>query len=190
MASSGESADEARHRRESQMSTLPDLVFPFLPLSVQAITLPALSKAWKKWAIKERAKERALEQAERQRMETYSNFANTNLIFFYVPLWAAQRHWNKWLWHCNKWRFAVRAVAHGDVGALPGRVSSAAAASPTASIFAYMPLCTGSCRRCSGCASAAAPGTTRRARRRRAAATSLCCSGRVPTAASGTLSRA
>ena len=38
----------ADSRRDGELHTVADLVFRYLPLGVQAITLPALSKAWKR----------------------------------------------------------------------------------------------------------------------------------------------
>ena len=46
----GRAAMEASEARESLLDTISALVFASLPLSVQAITLPALNKAWKQWA--------------------------------------------------------------------------------------------------------------------------------------------
>ena len=40
----GQAAREASEARESLLDTIAALVFAYLPLSVQAITLPALSK--------------------------------------------------------------------------------------------------------------------------------------------------
>ena len=65
------------------------VVFACLPLSVQAITLPALSKAWKQWAQEElRAEERTLEQVER----VWHGWGGRYFNSLYVPLWAAQQH--------------------------------------------------------------------------------------------------
>jgi hypothetical protein len=61
---SSEAEREASDRRAGLLHAVAALVFAYLPLSVQAITLPALSKAWKQWAQDERAKERALEQGK------------------------------------------------------------------------------------------------------------------------------
>ena len=46
------------------LTTLSPCVFPLLPLSIQAILVPALSKAWKQWAQDQGAKEHALEAAK------------------------------------------------------------------------------------------------------------------------------
>ena len=61
----GRAAREPSATRESLLETVAALVFLYLPLSIQVITLPALSKAWKQWAHDQSAKERTLEQAER-----------------------------------------------------------------------------------------------------------------------------
>ena len=104
------------HSRDSLLHIIAALVFACLPLSVQAITLPVLSKAWKQRAQEEqRAKERTLEQAERLDccgLGTYFSF--------YVPLWAAQQQERRQrgLSAAQKRRFQLRAAAHGDVGAL------------------------------------------------------------------------
>jgi hypothetical protein len=45
----------ASDRRAGLLHAISALVFAYLPLSVQAITLPALSKAWKRWAQEQRA---------------------------------------------------------------------------------------------------------------------------------------
>jgi hypothetical protein len=105
-------APEASGRRAGLLHTVAALVFAYLPLSVQAITLPALSKAWKRWAEEQRAKERALEAAER----FWRFITNDAIKAFYVPLWAA-RHHPRPLSNKQKRRFQLRAVAHGDVGA-------------------------------------------------------------------------
>ena len=84
----GQAAREASEARESLLHTIAALVFACLPLSVQAITLPALSKAWKQWAQDERAKELALEQAERVMFGGPERMA---LRIFYVPPWLAQQ---------------------------------------------------------------------------------------------------
>ena len=81
-------AAAAENERRSLLHTLASLIFAYLPLSIQAITLPALSKAWKQWAQDERAKERALEQAER--VECCALYACFDLTVFCVPLWAAK----------------------------------------------------------------------------------------------------
>ena len=86
-----------------------ELVFAYLPLSIQAITVPAVGKGWKQRAEEQRAKERTLEQAER---------FDTDLILkisFYVPLWAAQQR--PGLSDEQKRRFQARAVMHGDADA-------------------------------------------------------------------------
>ena len=46
----------ASDRHAGLLDTLAALVFDFLPLNVQAIALPALSKAWKQWAEEQRAR--------------------------------------------------------------------------------------------------------------------------------------
>ena len=65
----GQAAEQACDEGDQQtglLHTVALLVFAYLPLSIQAIAVPALSKAWKRWAQEEqRAKERALEAAER-----------------------------------------------------------------------------------------------------------------------------
>jgi hypothetical protein len=58
-----QAAREAGQAREGLLDTVAALVFAYLPLSVQALALPALSKAWKQWAQENRAQERALEEA-------------------------------------------------------------------------------------------------------------------------------
>jgi hypothetical protein len=115
MARSGLPA--ALEARESQLHTfLIELVFAFLPLSIQAITLPALSKAWKQWAEEHRAKERALEQAKGVDLYDPDADTDTDIEIFDVPLRLAQRQHD--LTDEEKRRFQLRAVAHGDVGAV------------------------------------------------------------------------
>ena len=100
----GQAAREAGQAREGLLDTIAALVFAVLPLSIQAITLPALSKSWKKWAIDERVKERALEQAsERVRI------CDQRVTLFQVPLWAAKRQ--PGLSRRKQLLFQLRAVA-------------------------------------------------------------------------------
>ena len=109
-------AGEARH---SLLHTIVELVFVCLPLSVQAITLPALSKAWQKWAQDQRAKERALEQAKDDMWcddDPQEDDGVMHVVMFDVPLWLAQRQHD--LSDAQKRRFQLRAAAHGDVGAV------------------------------------------------------------------------
>jgi hypothetical protein len=109
----GQAAREATQARESLLDTIAALVFAYLPLSVQAITLPALSKAWKRWAQDERAKERALEQAE------HAHVFGRVIPMFHVPLWAAQqRQQQQRLSDDAKRRFQLQAARHGDVDAV------------------------------------------------------------------------
>ena len=86
MASRELSAQAAREARESLLDTIAALVFVCLPLSVQAITLPALSQASKQWAEEQRAKKRALEEAKNVEIGWEPLFDS-----FWVPLWAAQQ---------------------------------------------------------------------------------------------------
>ena len=51
---------QASQARESLLHTVAALVFAYLPLSIQAISVPALNKAWKHWAEDGRVKRRAL----------------------------------------------------------------------------------------------------------------------------------
>ena len=97
----------------SQLHTLACLVLAYLPLSVQAITVRALSKAWKQWA--ERAKERALEEAKSVERKFWTGSSSTSFLI-YVPLWAAQQQ--RGLSDAKKRRFQLRAAACGDVGAV------------------------------------------------------------------------
>ena len=108
-----QAAQEASATRDSLLEILAGLVFLCLPLSVQAITLPALSKAWKQWAREQELKERALEQAERQAER--ARFYKLSFAMFRVPLWAAQQ---RTLTDEQKQRFQQRAAAHGDVAAV------------------------------------------------------------------------
>ena len=63
-ASSSSARGSAQPRsREELIRGLALQIFPLLPLSIQAITVPVLGKAWKQWAEEQRAKERALEGA-------------------------------------------------------------------------------------------------------------------------------
>ena len=97
-------AEEEEEERD--LHTLAQLIFPHLPLSVQAITLPALSKAWKQWAQEQRAKERTLEGAE-----TVGFLGLGDVFMFFVPLWAAQRQQlSEW----QKRRAQLAAAAHGS----------------------------------------------------------------------------
>ena len=105
---------EPSEARESLLHTIAELVFLYLPLSAQAITLPALSKGWQQWAREREAKERALQQAERVSIGLWPSF-----LSFWVPLWAAQqRQQAQQLSDEQKRRFQLRAVAHGDVCAV------------------------------------------------------------------------
>jgi hypothetical protein len=124
----GQAAEQARDEgdRTGLLHTVALLVFPLLPLSIQAIAVPALSKAWKQWSQEEqRAKERALEAAKRVQYKTkflqWSSYVNVE-----VPLWAAQQHPGLTLE--QRRGLVVRAVAHGDVSAAEwfrvGRASS------------------------------------------------------------------
>jgi hypothetical protein len=100
-------------RRDGELDTVADLVFPHLPPGVQAITLPALSKAWKQWAEDHGAKERALQEVKSWRLQFIPNM--------YVPLWAAQQQQQQQqqqLSYQQKRRFQLGAVAHGDVAAV------------------------------------------------------------------------
>ena len=78
---------------------------------MQAITLPALSKAWKEWAEDQGAKKRALEQVKSEEYKIWTGSSYVDI--FHVPLWVAQRRS-----HEQKRRFQLRAAAHGDVGAV------------------------------------------------------------------------
>ena len=115
----GKASREANDRRASLLHTVAALVFAYLPLSVQAITLPALSKAWKQWAREEqRAKERALEEVEsEERPDKIWTGSHYTSLLIYAPLWAAQSSQPP-LSDERKRRFQVRAAAHGDVGAV------------------------------------------------------------------------
>jgi hypothetical protein len=118
----GQAAKQARDdegddddRQTGLLHTMALLVFPLLPLSIQAIAVPALSKAWKQWAQEEqRAKERALEAAERVKYKTAA-WAWSSYVDVDVPLWVVQQHPGLTLE--QRRRCVVRAVAHGDVGA-------------------------------------------------------------------------
>jgi hypothetical protein len=111
----GQAAAEANEARSSLLDTIAALVFAYLPLSVQAITLPALSKAWKGWAQEDqRANERTLAKAERLRYLNEDGSDSTSV--FYVPLWAAQQQQQP-LSVAQKLLFQLRAVATGDVSA-------------------------------------------------------------------------
>jgi hypothetical protein len=81
-------------RQTGLLHTVALLVFAYLPLSIQAIAVPALSKAWKQWAQEEqRAKQRALEAAERVKYKTNrQKWASSSYVDVDVPLWAAQQH--------------------------------------------------------------------------------------------------
>ena len=105
-----EDAQAAAERRAGQMHTVAELVFRSLPLSIQAIAVPALSKGWKQWAREQHAKERALEQAERVWFWGLHEW----VTMFDVPLWAAQHQQQL---SAEQQRFQLRAVAHGDVDA-------------------------------------------------------------------------
>lgn len=81
MRPTAERDDEADYEYDgSMLATISDLVFRHLPLSVQAITLPALSKASRQWAEEQRVQERALEEAE--------SVDDSWGTIVYVPLWA------------------------------------------------------------------------------------------------------
>ena len=109
-AAAAAAAAEEQGDAKGDLDTIAQLVFPLLPLSVQALTLPALSKAWEEWAEEQRAKERALQEAEP---------VDSTLSVFNVPLWAAQaRQQQGQLSDEQKRRFQLRAAAHGDVAAL------------------------------------------------------------------------
>ena len=60
---SEQAAREADEQRARELHIVTALVLAALPLSIQAITVPVLGKAWKQWAEEQRAKERALEGA-------------------------------------------------------------------------------------------------------------------------------
>ena len=107
----GNAAREATQARDSLLDIIEALVFAFLPLSVQAITLPALSKAWKQWAQDQRAKERVLEQAECAKYIT--QYGSAYLAIIYVPLWLAQQQ--RPLSYERKRRLQLLAVVCGDV---------------------------------------------------------------------------
>jgi hypothetical protein len=106
-----QAAAEASEARTSLLSTIAELVFLCLPLSVQAITLPALSKFWQQWAREQQAKERALRQAES------FHVVDDWVSIFFVPLWAAQQLQQR-LSDEQKRRFQLRAIALGGVGAV------------------------------------------------------------------------
>jgi hypothetical protein len=114
--------EEGDDEREKQLHTIAGFVLPHLPLSVQAITLPALSKAWKQWAEEQRAKERALVEAKsgQDSLRVSVMFQLTGMYPFsinpYAPLWAAQQQGK--LSDEQRRRFQLRAAAHGDVGAV------------------------------------------------------------------------
>ena len=102
-------AQEASEAHDSELNTVSELLLPYLPLSVQAITLPALNKAWKQFAIDARAKERALEQA----VLAYRGEHHV-VKLFEVPAWAAQQQQQR-LSVEQKRRFQLRAAAYGDI---------------------------------------------------------------------------
>ena len=79
-----QAAREASEARESLLDTIAALVFAYLPLSAQAITLPALSKAWKQGA-----QERTLEEANSDEYKVQMTAVSTTSILIHVPLWAA-----------------------------------------------------------------------------------------------------
>ena len=114
MPTRGEQEADDR-QREDLLDTLAALVFAYLSLSVQAITLPALSKAWKQWAQEKRAKERTLEQAEQAEGLTRVEYdEGYDTLVFYVPLWAAQQ---QQLSDEQTQIFQLRAVFYGDTAA-------------------------------------------------------------------------
>ena len=57
-----QSTQDDDDRRASMIDTIAELDFVLLPLSVQALTRPALSKAWAKWAEEHDVRRRALER--------------------------------------------------------------------------------------------------------------------------------
>ena len=87
---SGQQAASSEEEEERDLHTVAGLVFLRLPLSVQAITLPALSK-WQQWARDQHAKERTLQEAEREWPVRLSFTILKKIAMFHVPLWAAQQ---------------------------------------------------------------------------------------------------
>jgi hypothetical protein len=172
-------AREAGDRRAGLLHAVASLVFAYMPLSVQAITLPALSKVWKQWAGESRAKERTLEEAKSDVLEIWAPggwFRMTSC----VPFWAAQQQ-QRDLSDVQKRRFQLHAAAHGDVGAVDwlgvgDDADHHKRLCVSAALGGQLPCC-------SGRAPTAATGTLTRAWRRWPAATWPCCSGRTPTAA-------
>ena len=88
--STGDPEEATNDRRAGLLHTVAALVFACLPLSIQAITVPALSKAWKQRAEEQRAKERALEEAKRDEYKIWTGWSTASILT-YVPLWAAQQ---------------------------------------------------------------------------------------------------
>ena len=107
-----DNAARAAVDRESLLHTVAELVFRCLPLSIQAIAVPALSKGWQQWEQEEPARERTLQEAER----VWFPGLRDSVVVFPVPLWAAQQK-QPTLSDDEKRRFQLRAVVHGDVGA-------------------------------------------------------------------------
>ena len=89
-ASDKEASDDDRRAALLHVFLYLPLVFLYLPLSIQAITVPALSKAWKQRAEEQRAKERALEEAKRDEYKIWTGWSTASILT-YVPLWAAQQ---------------------------------------------------------------------------------------------------
>jgi hypothetical protein len=117
MEVSSEAEREASDRRAGLLHAVATLVFAYLPLSVQAITLLALSKAWKQWADEQGAKERALEEvAKNDELEVWIHGRGWSPIGVCVPLWAAQQQRD--LSDDLKRRLQLRAAARGDVDAV------------------------------------------------------------------------
>ena len=94
MEVSSEAEREASDRRAGLLHAVACLVFAYLPLSVQAITLPALSKAWKQWAQDQGAKERALEEVAKNDELEIPHPVRYNAwtrIAVNVPSWAVKQ---------------------------------------------------------------------------------------------------
>ena len=106
--------DQACDEANEPLNGVAAMVFTHLPLSSQAITLPALSKAWREWKVIHRIKERAMKEAKCDARQIEAIFGS--FLYFYVPLWAAQQQRD--LSDDQKRRFQLRAVAHGDVDAV------------------------------------------------------------------------
>jgi hypothetical protein len=78
------SPPEAGHASDEDLQTIAELVFPHLPLIVQAVTLTAVSKAWKEWSDGQDATERALEEAEREHLrllDVWTSGRSSSLLF-------------------------------------------------------------------------------------------------------------